>query len=824
MNSEILNKLKVLLSQGYGGMFLVEKYTRAMDALLLDIFNSVDKEANIAFIATGGYGRAELAPYSDIDIMIFAPDRINTETAETLLHKLWDTGLIISHSFRTPDECIEESLKDINTRTSLLEARYVAGDRRMYDIFRKTVYPEILFRRKKSFVREKLKAMENRHLKTGNSVYMLEPEIKEGVGGLRDIHSAFWLSKVALKIREISDFSTLISPYDYKRLMGAYDFLLKARFCLHFDAGRKNDLLSFEYHEHVAACIGFRDSGKFRAAERFMRYYYLKSRTIKDITHNIVVACSRPYIIIRRDMNYRKINDEFAVSGGRLIVRKDNLFSEKPHKIMECFYLYSKTGRKFSDITRENIRANLLKINKKTRNSPVAINYFLDIFKGSRVYETLREMHETGVLARFVPEFGALRSLVVYEPYHMHTVDEHTLIAIRSLENLRTTKYGKLEYLREITEEIEHFDTLFLALLFHDIGKAIGRRHEEEGYKRLKGIMERFNIDSKKRMRIEFLVKNHILMPKMALHRETSDIEVIAGFAESVGDMENLKSINLITYADMSAVSPRFLTSWKEYLLLDLYDRTREYLLSVKGHRSEYISKLLKSSRKSMTKETVDFINEMPERYILSTTRDKVLDDCMLVERMKKVGFAMRIDHRVGGVAELVLCARDYPGLFSGIVGFLSSRGLNIVSGRIFTGSEGIVIDKISVSNWNQIWWKGLENDLKTGIKEIIEGKSVKIHRCPNKEKSLFDLFIEFDNEASEEYSLIELFSDDRVGLLFDISDIMSKKGITIISAMINTEAGLAHDVFYVQSENKEKLDYIVAQELLADLWRMLKE
>ena len=823
MSKEILKEMKELFEQGYGGRFLVERYTRKIDSLLGDVFNSVNRgDSNIALIATGGYGREEMAPFSDIDIMFFANDRTHTETAEMLLYKLWDTGLAISHSFRTADECIEEAYKDIKTRTSLLESRFVAGDRQLYNTFRKSVYPEIAYRKQKSFIREKLKEMETRHLNSGDSVFMLEPNIKEGEGGLRDVHTVYWLSKVALKIDKISEISKMITPYNYKRFMGAYDFLLRSRFCLHLETERKNEVLTFDYQPNVAKGLGFKDSRKFKASERFMRYYYLKSKIIKDISGKLTVICSRPYITVNKDMKTKKITDEFYLSAGNLVSIKDNIFAGNPDKILEGFYLYSKTGRRFSETMNENIKSSLMKINRKTRRSPLSVHYFLEIFMGARVYDTLREMHETGVLGRFVPEFGALRLLVVHEPYHMYTVDEHTLLAIKSLEALRTTRYKNLEQFKTIINGMEHVETLFMALLFHDIGKAVGRYHEEEGYKRLKSIMERFNLDSRKRIRIEFLVKNHILMSKIALRREISDIEVIAQFADAVGDMENLNAIYLITYADMSAVNPGFLTSWKLYLLNDLYERTKDYLSGIKEGRTDYVGSILNLSPEIRMQDIADFLDEMPERYMLSATKAKVLEDYRLVQRMKESGFAMRIDKISESVIEIVISAEDRPGLFSRIVGFLSSKGMNIVNGRIFTGKNGIVIDKISISNWKDIFWIGLEQDLEEGLRSIIiDGAPFNVVRRSKKSGSFFDVFIELDNESSDEYSIIEIFSQDRLGMLYDISDVMYKKGIDIVSARINTEAGLAQDVFYIQSD-KGKINNIRAQELLTELWTIL--
>ena len=525
-----------------------------------------------------------------------------------------------------------------------------------------------------------------------------------------------------------------------------------------------------------------------------------------------------------KDLSIKKITDDFSVSAGKLIATKHHLLEANTDKIMESFYLSAQTGRKFSDSLKEEIKSHLLRINKRTRSSSVSIHYFLGILKSTRVYDTLREMHETGVLGRFLPEFGALRCLVVHVPYHMYTVDEHTLLAIKNLENLKTTKFKYLEELREIMNSMKNSELIFMSLLFHDIGKASGKHHEEEGYKRLKNILERFNLESSKRTRIEFLVKNHILMSKIAMTREPSDMDVIARFADAVGDLENLKALYLITYADMSAVNPRFWTSWKSYFLHKLYLSATEYLTGIKKDRAEYIRSLQMYSSTIRSEELMQFIDDMPERYLLSTSKSKVIADYELKKHAAWDFFSMRIDNRYDGVTEIVICTKDSPGLFSKIVGFLSSKCMNIFSGNIFTGASGIVLDKISISNWKDIWWEGLDRDLEEGLRAIlVDEKPVHCVQRKGEVKSLFDLFIELDNETSAEFSIIEIFTQDRLGLLYDISMIMYEKGINIVSARIYTESGLAQDTFYVQANRKKIADNMI-QELLSALWTLLKK
>lgn len=835
MNDAMLATLNSWLDSGAGGVSLTKQYTLHIDSLVQALFydrkpgagsgarQSKKKSPPLALLAIGGYGRMEMAPFSDVDLLFIAADRKETGAAEQVLYRLWDSGLDISHAFRTPEECIEEAFADFRTRTSLLESRYIAGDPGLYDIFRSKVLPEVTSRRQRDFVREKLLEKGKRHHNAGNSVFLLEPHVKDGEGGLRDIHTAFWLSKVALKTKDYAGFFGEIPPVFRRRFLSAYDFLLRTRFCLHLESGRKNDLLSFEFQRLIAPRLGFRNSKKFSGVERMLRYYYLKSRAVQETTADILTLCSRPYVTVRKDFSIRKVTDDFSVAGGNLIANGPIGAPLTAGKIMEAFSLLARTGKRFSPGLRRQVRADLLRINRKARIQPRTVQLFLEILKGGRVYETLREMHDSGVLGRFLPEFGALRMLVIHEPYHLYTVDEHTLVAIRNLELLRTTSYKSLEDLHHIINSTGQMDVLFLALLLHDIGKAVGRNHEEEGYKRQKDILERFNLAADKRARIGFLVRNHILMSETALKREAHDPDVIARFAETVGDPENLNALYLITYADMSAVNPGFWSSWKAYLLKELYLNTLDYLNGVTRDREVYVRELLSTVRDVEPEQLTAFINEMPERYLLSTPRGKIAADYRLVRQAQEGGFAVRIDKRTDGLVEISVSTGDSHGLFSKLVGFLSSKGLNIVNGRIFTCRNGLVIDKIAVSNWQEIWWDGMVTDLTEGLRAVLtDNRPFQAVRRPVTNVSPYDIFIELDNETSDEFSIIEVFSPDRLGLLYDISHLLAGQSISISSARINTESGLAQDIFSVQAGNG-KIGTDETERLLSALWMTLR-
>ncbi len=805
--SELLcSRAEELIKLDLNGIAITHQLTDIIDNPLISSYNSelraLNSSLDLALIAIGGYGRREFAPFSDIDIMLLAKNRdnISMETAQSVLYRFWDMGMNISHCFRTLSECVEDAMNDLQTRTSLIEARFLAGSQNLFDEFKQDVYQKLLFKGKKEFAGNMLREIDRRHKEYGDSLYLLEPNVKEGRGGLRDIHSISWLLKTGLRISDIEGLRKILSISDYSHFMKAYDFLLKTRVCLHFISKRRNDVLSFELQAETARSLGFNDTKRFLSSEILMRLYYRKAKSIMDVLSKIMNICSRQYIFFTVPISTRKITGDFYLSKNEIIVKDRDLF-KNTDKILEAFHIYSITGKKFSYQVRENIRSRFLFINKKTRSSRNAIMYFMEILRGNRVYETLREMHDTGILDRFIPEFGRLRHLVIQEPYHRYTVDEHTLNAIRNLEILKSTRHKKLHYLSDILKGVKQ-EILFLSILLHDIGKGVNssefgvqsselyvKRHEDIGYRMLKDIMERFNIEHDDRQRIEFLVRNHIMLSKLALTRDSDAAETITQLAEVVGSEENLNALYLMTYADMTAVNPNFWTEWKAYLFHDVYIRTRGHLIGITEQYLDIPDRKIK-----------EFVKNMPDRYLISNTLDAINIDYQMAVMPEDKRPVVAISEREDGTAEFTIVADDMPGLFSRIVGVLGFRGLNIIRARLYTGKSGLVIDKIMVANWKDMWWQGMEDQIKGDLKKAIlleEG-------APPSPRTLkpffrFESFIEIDNETSREYTILELLSPDRLGLLYDISTQFYAHNVDIISAVINTEDRVAQDVFYLQ-------------------------
>lgn len=851
------NELCELLDKGYSGRQLTSLYTERTDSLLRDIFSGTECASGLCLMAVGGYGRGELAPHSDIDIMLFAKDRSASEKASEFLYRLWDTSLVIGHSFRTPADCISESRKDMKTRTSLLEHRLISGDEALYRYFMENVYPEIAFRESKNFITEKLREVGQRHRKISASVFVLEPHIKEGRGMLRDIHTLIWLASVKLRTRSFDGLSKMLLPDDFRKLERAYDFLLKVRFCLHLLSGRRNDVLSFEFHERAAGMLNFKASKRFLSSERFMRYLYLKASVVDDITSRTLDLFSMPYKNPEEGRESRaahffyakrKITEDFSLSRNRIVANGAD-FIRTPEKVIEAFAVMSKTGKRFSPRLREEIKKNLFRIGRTTRRSHRAVESFMNIVRGERVYETLREMHACGVLGRFIPEFDALSFLVVYEPYHRFTVDEHSLHAVRKIEELRNTKYKNLEHLSEVYNRMRRREAIVLTLLLHDVGKrGIAQsyrygsgpgHHEEVGYREMKNITERFNLSPELRSEIEFLVKNHLLMSSAAFTMDSESPEAIARFADEVGDRETLDALYLITYADMAAVSDGFWSEWKARLLRDFYGTVARYLEGFTKDFAEARELLLDRTFLSHGEKegTRNFLSLMPDRYAISTTPERLSEDYRIYKEVAERGFGLRVREEEDGTSEICLGAWDRPGIFSRIVGVLSSMKMNIYRARAYTAKDGIIVDKIQVSNWKELEWEGIlqvledrlgravraglpKDDYETLVRNIRDSQG---YILPTPEMfGRFEPFIEIDNETPDECSILEFFAGDRIGLLYDATSLMHERSIDIISARINTESGLAHDIFSIQKEGA-KLNGMDVPELLALLWERLR-
>jgi [protein-PII] uridylyltransferase len=820
LEERVLDRIEGYVREGWGGRMLASYATSIVDEMLIKLLPADEKDIPFAVFATGSYGREELCPYSDIDILLFSTDHKSSENVTRFLYRSWDRGLQISHSFRTPKDCLNEAFSDLQIRTSMLEARFVCGNNDLKDLYNEEVIQKLRGRNKKRYISMKLREINERRQGHGNSPFMLQPNVKESRGGLRDVHSAIWLCSVLFKLDRFQNLETLLDEEDYKKFVRAYDFLIKMRFVIHLLSRRKNDRLLFEIQEDAAEMIGIKRSKKFTAVERMMRYYFMKSGAVSTFSDRIFTICGEKLMFKRGGFRVRKYNDDFLISKKQIIVTSDDLFKRNPEKMMEAFDIQARTGFAFSDHLTDKIKRHVIYISDKVRNNKKMIEHFFSVLRSDRITKCLRIMHETGVLGKFIPEFGSLRYLLVNNYYHEYPVDEHSLLCIDRLSKIERTKDESIRYLSEIYRRVKRKDLLYLSLLLHDIGKAKGRYHESEGYKGIKKISDRLNLDLKSREFIEQLVKNHILMSEMAFKHDIESPDVLASFAEKVMTEEMLDAIYLVTYADMSSVSSRYWTQWRASILHELYIRTRDYLNGIRFETDNFIKNIYDSC------ENVDsireFIKVVPEHYFISSPARKIRNDSVLYEKAVNEDFAITIENLDDGTSEVTLSMRDRKGIFSDIVSVFAVRKLNIIEARLFTTLDGFVIDRIKISNWKDLWWDGMDELIESDLKDVILKGKKHVFKDSTIKKRGIESFIEAYNEEGRDHTVIELMAPDREGFLYEVTEILSTNGVNIISGKIYTEQDIANDVFYVNYDGM-KLNSHLLYHLIGELWENIR-
>jgi [protein-PII] uridylyltransferase len=844
---------------GATGGEIVRAYTAFMDRLLATLFAIATHEYfarnprirhRCAIVAQGGYGRRELSPCSDVDIVFLYPWKANAfvETlAEKVLYPLWDTGLAVGHSLRNPRGCVRLAAQDLTVKTALLDARFICGDVSVFGELERAIRAELLSGRDGArFVREKLKEQAERHHRCGDSIYLLQPHVKEGAGGLRDIHTALWLAKVKFKVRRFRDLVTLgiITEGEVAELEASQDFLWRVRNALHFLTGTHEDQLRFEYQDRIAVEIAGHDGPPEETVEHFMRLYYLHAAAVGRLSEAVVARCvERVRSPGAGTAPVRAVRDGMQVRGNVLSVTGPRVFRQSPSNLIRVFAEAQRQAAVLSRLTKRHIREHLHLIDERVRRDPEAVEAFLDVLRGPhRVYEALDEMHRHGVLVHFIPEFASLFCLGRRDPYHVYTVDEHSLRGILELERLRAGAYApSCPLLTQVMREDDKVEILLLAMLFHDIGKGKGRGHSEEGARLVAGIAERLGLNTDDAAQLTLLVRNHLLMSNLAQRRDVHDDGMVLSFAKQLGDVSTLRKLYLLTFADMKAVGPGYWNNWRDHLLGELYVRTGQMLerdVSIEEHRKARLQRVKARVRKAMGRaavgRTVDaadveaFLASMPESYFLASREDGIPAHVALVARFRSrlaengaVVETMVRHFPEWDYSEFTVCTKDRPGLFSTFAGVLAAAGLNVASARIATGADGTVLDEFRISHAERRELV-LEERLWSRVRETLEGALrgevdvealVRRSRRPTllgKRRKGFQepkTGVAVDNTVSAAYTVLDVYAADRIGLLFTITRCLYHLGLQTHLAKITTTIDQVLDVFYVTDEEGRKVE-----------------
>lgn len=833
--------------QGAGGGEIVSSYTTMMDHLIRHLFEVASGDfvrrypslnARCTLVAQGGYGRMEMNPHSDIDLLFlhaWKPTAYVESVAEKVLYTLWDGGLQVGHATRSISESIKLAGKDMKVRASLIDARYLCGDLALYGEFEKAVEEHLLKKSRDRFIREKLAENRLRRERYGGSVYLLKPDIKESEGGLRDIHTALWIAKIKHHVKELDELvhHGILQPGDLSELREARDFLWRVRNELHFSAGKHQDQLTFEEQERVARALGFKDEGALKGVEAFMRAYYLRASQVSRIATLIIhrAADSIDPSPPKGRSAGREIRDGVRVFRGTLWISKPDIPVQDPENLITIFVDAQRHGAELSHETRELIRGHLGLIDDRFRRCAAIGALFFQILKWKeRVYETLSEMHRCGVLGTLIPEFGRLLCMVLHDLYHIYTVDQHSLRLVMELERLRGGEFrDNLPLLTQLAREVEKTEVLYLGLLFHDIGKGYGSGHSERGARMARQIARRFRLNADDTAQLVFLVRYHLLFAHTAFRRDLEDDKTFVDFSRTMGTIGNLKMLYLLTYADLRAVGPEVWNNWKASLLEELYLKTLELLESQeKGElaredrrsRTRRIKARLRRrlARRFPPERVRAFFDLMPERYFLTTPEDEVPSHFELMEKFAGQAYLSILRHfPEREFSEVVICAKDRPGLFARITGVFAALGLDILSARITTRKDGIILDVFRISHagkreavMDQRKWSRVDATLE----EILSGSmDVACLVDETRRPSLFrkappkvPTVIQIDNEASDDFTVVEVYTQDRIGVLFSITYGLHLLGLSIYLAKISTNVDQVADVFYVTDDRGQKV------------------
>ena len=831
---------------GASGLEIVHLYTACMDRMLRALFRWAEHEhgrrfarlnQKIAIVARGGYGRGELNPQSDIDLLFLHDYKIGPYVevvTETILHALWDAGLTIGQVVRSVRESVRAAADDLKEKTAILDIRFLAGDEKLFASLEAALIDEALNRNQQKFFTAKLEESRERHARYGDSIYLLEPQIKEGEGGLRDLHTALWLAKVKYKVNSLRALvqKAIISQAELDEVEKAQDFLMRVRNSLHFLSGRHFDQLTFEYQERIAPLMGFGEQGP-EAAGALMRNYYQQAAAISHFSEGLIARVTEDPSTGRflRRTGARKIRPGVIIQGPLLAIQEKDFFREAPINLITVFADCQAHGVELSGSAFQHVRDNLGLIDDAFRADRRSGMALMGILSGrQRIAETLEAMHRAGVLGALIPEFGNLYARVLHDLYHIYTVDRHSLVAVRELERLRAGDFKEPNpLLTEVAREITSMPLIFLALLLHDIGKGHGHDHHERGAVLTAEVSRRLGLDSEEVDLIVFLVRNHLMMSQVAQKGDIEDQRTVEQFAHQVGSIDRLKALYLLTFADMRAVSPKVYSNWRDMLLSELYMRSLKLL--EQGDREavdpERRLALVKAALRERLAQTtaapaeIDaFIEQMPDPYFLTVAENDVAVHFDLMRRFRDQALVCRHRHFPDlEFSEFIVVTHDQPGLFSKIAGVLTANNLNILSARITTRADKVVLDIFRVSHLMGAGALAMDEDrwlrVEHGLEQVLSGERdieqlvAESHRTRIGSRRFVRRLateVTIDNRSSENLTVIDVFTQDRVGLLFAITYTLFQFGMKIHLARISTNADQALDVFYVSDSAGEKL------------------
>jgi [protein-PII] uridylyltransferase len=838
---------RALLETQRDGMGCVRLISDVMDGVLKALHHAATRHAypitnptqseRIAVVAVGGYGRGTLAPGSDVDVLFLQPHKQTAwgeSVVEAMLYPLWDLKLKVGHSTRSIDDCVREARADMTIRTALLEARFLCGDRALFDEFHRRFVAEVMEGTAAAFVQAKLMERDNRVNRAGRSRYLVEPNVKDGKGGLRDLNTLFWIARYAYKVETPEELvaAGLFTREELAIYRRSEAFLWRVRSWMHFITGRPEERLSFDLQRQVAAQIGYAERGGLSSVERFMKAYFLVAKDVGDLTAIVCAAMeekqAKPRPTLGRLMESLQIgrfrrarkalgHADFAMVGERIGLASPYVFERDPINLLRLFKLAGEHNLAIDPHATQLARRSLRLIDARLRADPEANRILVDILTSRHNPESaLRRMNEAGVLGRFIPEFGRVVAMMQFNMYHHYTVDEHLIRAIGVLAEIDA---GRLEaehpLANAIMPTITNRRALYIALFLHDIAKGRREDHSVMGAKIARKLGPRLGLSEAETETCAWLVQEHLTMSSIAQSRDLGDPKTIEAFAAIVQSLERLKLLLILTVADIKAVGPGVWNGWKGELLRTLYYET-EVVLSG-GHSAIERGARVRRSQEGLAARLADWSEEARLAYIgrhypaywLKVEAGRQERHARFLAEVQAQGRTTASEVRTDafrGVTELTILAPDHPRLLAIITGACAAAGGNIVA-QIFTTTDGLALDTIFVSRaFDQD-----EDELRRGqriahaIERALKGEVriadlVATRRAPPPRAGAFTVAPEVivDNALSSRYTVLEVSGLDRPGLLYDLTTAIGKLNLNIASAHIATFGERAVDAFYV--------------------------
>ncbi|MBX9946740.1 MAG: [protein-PII] uridylyltransferase, partial [Reyranella sp.] len=828
-----------------------------MDQIVRVLFDFADRYAypaanpsaaeRLGVVATGGYGRGELAPLSDLDLLFLRPYKQTPrgeQIVEFMLYLLWDLGLKVGHATRTVDESLRYAERDQTIRTALLEARYLWGDRDLYDEMVRGFAQKFYTGDGRDFVEAKLAERDQRHQRMGDSRYVVEPNVKEGKGGLRDLHLLFWIAKYLYRVGAPGDLVAkgVLTKEEARLFERAERFLTTVRCHIHYLTGRADDRLSFDLQREIAQRLGYQDRPGSRGVERFTKHYYLHAKTVGDLTRIFVAALEdshrrKPKLAaLWQTLRPRQL-EGFRLDGERLAVAEADAFAKDPVAILRLFHVAQENGLDIHPATLRLITQNIRLIDR-LRPDPEANRLFMAMMTSRHDPETtLRRLNEAGVFGRFIPDFGRVVAQTQHDMYHTYTVDEHTIRAIGILARIEA---GELKDDHPLASEVVHKilsrPVLYLAVLLHDIAKGRGGDHSLLGADVAMQLGPRLSLSAAETETVAWLVRWHLAMSGTAFQRDLMDPKTIETFAALVQSPERLRLLLVLTVCDIRAVGPNVWNGWKAALLRQLYNAAEQVLSggTLAGGRGERIKQIQAEVAARLPAWTEQDRDEHFARgyapYWLSFDAATLARQAELVRRAERDRQPLAIEHRVDAarsVTEVTIYTLDTHGLFARLAGAMAVSGANIVDAKIFTLANGMALDTFWIQDLEGRPFDDPQRLARLAARvELALSNRLDIPRELDQQRSSWpkrdQVFtveprVLIDNNASDTFTVIEVNGRDRPGFLHVVTRALTRLNLQIASAHITTYGERAVDVFYIKDlfglkvVNQAKLDQVAA-------------